>query len=37
MKETLETTSPDELPSIDDWMSVFSQTYTMEDQKHQRR
>ena len=37
MKETLETTLPEDVPHIDDWMEVFSQTYTMEDQNHQRR
>jgi methyl-accepting chemotaxis protein len=35
MKETLETTAPNKVPGIEEWMGVFSQTYTMEDQKHQ--
>lgn len=34
MQKTLETTALDALPDAQEWMSVFSRTYTMEDQRH---
>jgi methyl-accepting chemotaxis protein len=34
MRDTLQTTSLEDMPTSDEWMGVFSKTYTMEDQKH---
>lgn len=34
MQKTLETTALDALPDAQEWMAVFSKTYTMEDQRH---
>ena len=34
MRDTLQSTPLTDMPTSDEWMGVFSKTYTMEDQKH---